>query len=270
MKRAMDAAGPAAPLGRANHARPPVLGNRCAIPTSAHSPVPFYEGIRRTIAALATDSRSGDTDDPYRDGAAFETFPSGRIWTFGDMIVTPLVNRRESITASSIDVRLGNQFLIFRRESFPLLDVGNPEGLTARMGRFQERLVLPLREKFVLHPGQLVIGSTWEYVQIPEGLMCYVVGKSGWGRMGLIIATATKVDPGFQGCITLEIINEGEVPLILYPGLPVAQLVLHPAVGKARYSGGYECPIGPEFPKLTPADPRWGFWTSTKKPGQSS
>ena len=57
-----------------------------------------------------------------------------------------------------------------------------------------------------------------EYVQLPPGLMCYVIGKSSWGRMGLIIATATKVDPGFKGCITLEIVNEGEIPLVLYPG----------------------------------------------------
>jgi dCTP deaminase len=168
------------------------------------------------------------------------------------LVITPLLNVDESLGPSSLDVRLGNQFLIFKRDHSESGD----------MGRFQQRIVRPLRKPFVLHPRQLVIGSTLEYVQIPPGLMCYVVGKSSWGRMGLIIATATKVDPGFRGCITLEIINEGEVPLILYPGLPIAQLVFHQTAGSSTYDGSYRCPIGPQFPKLSPAHPRWKFWTA--------
>ena len=83
--------------------------------------------------------------------------------------------------------------------------------------------------------------------------------------MGLIIATATKVDPGFRGCITLEIINEGEVPLILYPGVPIAQLVFHEAAGPSSYRGNYRCPVGPEFPKLSPPNALWDFWTTHPK-----
>ena len=177
------------------------------------------------------------------------------------LVITPLLNVDESFGPSSLDVRLGNQFLIFKREAFERLDVGD-HSESGDMGRFQQRIVRPLRKPFVLHPRQLVIGSTLEYVQIPPGLMCYVVGKSSWGRMGLIIATATKVDPGFRGCITLEIINEGEVPLILYPGLPIAQLVFHQTAGTSTYDGAYRCPIGPQFPKLSPAHPRWKFWTA--------
>lgn len=177
------------------------------------------------------------------------------------LLLTPLLAPSESFGPSSLDVRLGNQFLVFRKETLRLLDVGDSVDSVPDMGRFQQRIVLPLRRRFVLHPGQLVIGSTLEYVQVPNDLMCYVVGKSSWGRMGLIIATATKVDPGFKGCITLEIINEGEVPLILYPGLPIAQLVFHRASGTEKYEGTYQCPIGPQFPKLAPPPRLWRFWT---------
>jgi dCTP deaminase len=177
------------------------------------------------------------------------------------LIITPLLNPKESVGPSSVDVRLGNQFLIFKRESFEVMDVGLPTLESYHSHRYQERIVRRVGEKFVLHPRQLVIGSTLEYIQIPRGLMCYVVGKSSWGRMGLIIATATKVDPGFKGCITLEIVNEGEIPLILYPGLPIAQLVFHAGSKDATYDGSYKCPIGPEFPKLKPGDKRWSFWT---------
>lgn len=181
------------------------------------------------------------------------------------LIVTPMLDRHEALGPSSIDVRLGNQFLIFKRESFEVMDVGASHLESYENHRYQERVVRPIGKKLVLHPRELVIGSTLEYVQIPRGLMCYVVGKSSWGRMGLIIATATKVDPGFKGCITLEIVNEGEIPLILYPGLPIAQLVLHTAPGDVEYAGSYSCPIGPEFPKLRPADPKWSFWTRSNE-----
>lgn len=185
------------------------------------------------------------------------------------LVVTPMLNSGESFGPSSLDVRLGNQFLVFKREAFGLLDVRHEgEGKEpVDMGKYQHRIVQPLGKPFVLHPRQLVIGSTLEYVQIPPGLMCYVNSKSGWGRMGLVIATATKVDPGFRGCITLEIINEGEVPLVLYPGLPIAQLVFHETTGKSTYDGKYMCPIGPQFPKLSPPDPLWAFWTSEKRLG---
>src|SRR5262249_53553879 len=84
-------------------------------------------------------------------------------------------------------------------------------------------------------------------------------------RMGLVIATATKVDPGFRGCITLEIINEGEVPLILYPGLPIAQLVFHTTSSPSAYSGSYHPPLGPHFPHLTPAAPLRAFWSRDRR-----
>lgn len=184
------------------------------------------------------------------------------------LVITPLLSPAESFGPANLDVRLGNQFLVFKQESFALLDVGATD--RPDMTRHQHRIVKPLGRQFVLHPRQLVIGSTLEYVQIPPGLMCYVIGKSGWGRMGLVIATATKVDPGFRGCITLEIINEGEVPLILYPGLPIAQLVFHTTSSPSAYTGSYHCPIGPQFPKLTPADPLWAFWTRDRREKRAS
>jgi dCTP deaminase len=183
------------------------------------------------------------------------------------LVVTPLLDSA-AVGPVSIDVRLGNQFIVLKRESFPALDISRPDTELARSassrraserGRYQERIVRAYREPLVLHPRQLVIGSTLEYVQMPPGLMCYVIGKSTWGRMGLIIATATKVDPGFRGCITLEIVNEGEVPLILYPGLPIAQLVIHETGTASTYGGRYRYPIGPEFPKFGPA-PSESFW----------
>lgn len=172
------------------------------------------------------------------------------------LILTPLLDQ-QCIGESALDVRLGNQFLVLRRESVPTIDIAASDFGTSE--KYLQRIVRNFREPLVLHPRELLIGSTLEYMQVPQDLMCYVVGKSTWGRLGLIIATATKVDPGFKGCITLEIVNEGEVPLLLYPGVPIAQLVVHETTGVSTYKGGYSLPIGPQFPKIR-VDDSLRFW----------
>ena len=166
------------------------------------------------------------------------------------LIVTPLIGHKNDKNGSSIDVRLGSEFIIFKKSEFPFLDIGNLEELGKTIIKSQEKVIKNMGDMFILHPHQYIIGSTLEYIQLPRKLMCYVIGKSTLGRTGLIIATATKVDPGFKGCITLEIMNNGEVPIALYPGMLIAQLVFHLAGGKAVYEGTYDCPIGPIFPKL--------------------
>ena len=176
------------------------------------------------------------------------------------LIVTPMFDPSESFDAVSVNVRLGNEFIIMKKQSFPILDISNKEELSSRIEKYQEKTRIDYNEQFVLHPNQLIIGSTLEYICLPETLMCYVVGKSSWGRMGLIIATATKVDPGFKGCITLEIINEGEVPIVLYPGVPIAQLVFHETSGEARYDGTYGYSTGPQFPDFSKNYEKWKFW----------
>jgi dCTP deaminase len=68
--------------------------------------------------------------------------------------------------------------------------------------------------------------------------MAYVVGRSTWGRLGLIVATALGVHPGFSGALTLELRNLGETPLRIYPGQVVAQLFFHDVASPAGVGGG--------------------------------
>jgi dCTP deaminase len=69
-----------------------------------------------------------------------------------------------------------------------------------------------------------------------QGLAAYVIGKSSWGRRGLIIATATGVHPGFKGCLTLELSNVGQLPIELKPGIEICQLFFH----SVQAAGGNE------------------------------
>ncbi|MEA2338272.1 MAG: dCTP deaminase [Thermoanaerobaculia bacterium] len=162
------------------------------------------------------------------------------------LIVTPLLSKRQ-IGAASVDVRLGNEFLLPTRVLASSHDYKLSErGISA--------LYRPTRRDFksplYVHPNQFVLGATLEFVGLPDDVSCYVIGRSSLGRTGLVIATATAVAPGYRGCITLEIVNIGEVPLPIYPGMRIAQLVFHKSDGNEHYSGRYKCPIGPEPPML--------------------
>jgi dCTP deaminase len=178
------------------------------------------------------------------------------------LVVTPLLDKKRQVGDASIDVRLGNEFVLMRRRAFPHLDLAELDVLKARIATYQERLRIEYGESLVLHPNQLVLGSTLEYIKLPANVGAYVVGRSSWGRLGLVIATATAVAPGFAGCITLELSNLGEAPLVLYPGIRIAQLVLHSATSEVEYKGRYAYPTGPQFSRIYD-DAELDFWCRT-------
>jgi dCTP deaminase len=168
------------------------------------------------------------------------------------LVVTPLLSHRQ-IGESSLDVRLGNQFIVFRTHRFGIFEaIGTSTSVQPR--RSQERQVIPFGDRLALHPGVLVLGCTFEYVSMPSDLECQVEGRSSWARLGLQVATASSVEPGFKGVITLELSNVGTVPLTLMPGIRIAQLVFRevkpPVYNPYSGSRKYRCPIGPEFSRL--------------------
>lgn len=145
------------------------------------------------------------------------------------LIITPqprLGDLRESGTAS-IDLRLGTWFLTLRQSRFPLLDVSEIHKAGRGESRMTKRHYIPFGSPFILHPRCFVPGATLEWIRFPRNIAGYVVGKSSWGRRGLVIATATGVHPGFAGCLTLEITNLGEMPIAIKPGMQICQICLH-------------------------------------------
>lgn len=166
------------------------------------------------------------------------------------LVVTPLLDPLRQVADCAVDLRLGNEFITMRRTAFAAIDLRDRTQTRDRIEAYQSRTRIGFQENFVLHPHQLVLAAAWEYVSIPADLCGYVIGRSSWGRLGLIIATATFVNPGYKGCLTLELVNLGDVPLILYPGIRIAQLILHTVEGQGEYKGRYRTPIAPEFSKI--------------------
>jgi dCTP deaminase len=80
-------------------------------------------------------------------------------------------------------------------------------------------------DSFILHPGEFVLGSTYEQVTLPDDLVARIEGKSSLGRLGLLIhSTAGFIDAGFSGHITLELSNVANLPITLYPGMKIGQV----------------------------------------------
>jgi dCTP deaminase len=170
------------------------------------------------------------------------------------LVITPLLDATQ-ITEASVDLRLGNVFILMKRATLGSLNFRKicEEGERGDVFEFQDRIQRRPEQDIVLHPNEFMLGSTLEYVALPNNVMAYVIGKSSLGRVGLVIATATHVAPGFKGTITLELSNLGSVPLVLYPTMLIAQLVFHglgsPVEQGYSHTGAYACSVGPEFSK---------------------
>jgi dCTP deaminase len=120
---------------------------------------------------------------------------------------------------SSVDVRVANEFRVFHNTRHPYIDPRNP------MADLTELVVVPEGERFILHPGEFVLGSTVEVVGVPDDLVARLEGKSSLGRLGLLIhSTAGYIDPGWHGTITLELSNVARLPIAIYPGMPIGQI----------------------------------------------
>jgi dCTP deaminase len=168
------------------------------------------------------------------------------------LIITPMLDPAQ-VGSGSIDLRLGTEFIETDRRSEAVID---PYDTLDASARPPDRVdFVPLGQHLVLHPGQFLLGATLEFVRLPAHLGAQVLSRSSWGRLGLLVATAVVVQPGFAGCLTLELVNTGNVPIRLRPGLRVAQLQLWAADSPTAisYSTGdekYHAPVGPESNKL--------------------
>jgi dCTP deaminase len=134
---------------------------------------------------------------------------------------TPEVVHLEQSGAAAVDLRLGTWFMNLKQARTSCLRVD------IEAGKVVKTHYVPFGGEFILHPRTFVLASTLEWIRLPRDLAAYVVGKSSWGRRGLIIATATGVHPGFTGCLTLELSNVGEIPVEIQPGMQICQLFLH-------------------------------------------
>jgi dCTP deaminase len=148
---------------------------------------------------------------------------------------------------SSFDVRIDRFFRLFDNHKYAFID---PAEQQDDLTRFIE--VAP-DEPFILHPGEFVLGSTYEFVKLPDNVAARLEGKSSLGRLGLVThSTAGFVDPGFNGHVTLELSNMATLPIKLWPGMKIGQLCFfqlsspsETPYGSDKYLNRYQGQRGP-------------------------
>jgi len=132
----------------------------------------------------------------------------------------PLEEILKQVHASSMDIRLGNHFKVYRHSQVALLDPMNKEGFKDLTSTLEVHDGKP----FYVQPGEFILGVTKETIKVPNDLVVRVEGRSSLGRLGIVVhSTAGFVDPGFEGTITLEISNLNRLPIALYPGMRIGQ-----------------------------------------------
>jgi len=151
------------------------------------------------------------------------------------------------IQPSSIDVRLDGLFRLFDNHKYAYIDPAEDQPELTHL------IETKPDEPFILHPGEFVLGATYEQVTLPDNIAARLEGKSSLGRLGLLThSTAGFIDPGFSGHVTLELSNVATLPIKLWPGMKIGQLCFFqlssPAekpYGSSEYGSRYQGQRGP-------------------------
>jgi len=151
------------------------------------------------------------------------------------------------VQPSSIDVRLDRYFRLFDNHKYAVIDPSLDQPDLTRL------VAVEGGEPLILHPGEFILGSTFEQVTLPDDVAARLEGKSSLGRLGLLThSTAGFIDPGFTGHVTLELSNAATLPIALWPGMKIGQLCffrLSSAAefpyGSAQYGSRYQNQRGP-------------------------
>jgi dCTP deaminase len=142
------------------------------------------------------------------------------------LCITPITDIDRQIGEGTIDIRLGTRFIVFKGRKIETVDP-TEDNIADRIREFQERIYIPYGKKFILHPNEFILGGSLEYLRFPPDIIGYVVGRSSWGRLGLVIETSPIVHPCFIGTLTFEFSNLSTAPIALYPGTRIAQIAIH-------------------------------------------
>ena len=135
----------------------------------------------------------------------------------GGIVIEPLGERM--IQPSSVDLRVSSLFRVFRNDTTPYIDPKQAQEDLTELVEVKED------GAFILHPGEFVLGSTFERVALGPDLVARLEGKSSLGRLGLLIhSTAGFVDAGWDGHLTLELSNVANLPIAIYPGMKIGQI----------------------------------------------
>lgn len=145
------------------------------------------------------------------------------------LFVGPLLEPGKHIGPIGIDLRLDTYFLEIKHTGKGLVDPFE------RSDPYESTELIEVDffgGGYTLQPGKFVVGQTFEYISLHPRIFGILDGRSSLGRLGIVVhSTAMSVDPGWAGHLTLELHNNGEMPVKLSPLIRVARLILFETPG---------------------------------------
>lgn len=161
-------------------------------------------------------------------------------------------NLNKQLQLASIDLR-------FRHEC-KRISLNAGETLTyekLRQHNYTESFEVGGGEKLKISPGEIILTTTLETVQLSEEFAGIITGRSSIARLGIMVHCCQEyINPGHGQPIPLQIINLGPSIVELDLNVPICQLVLFklrtPATGKysQKANAKYANEINPESSKI--------------------
>lgn len=167
----------------------------------------------------------------------------------GQLVIRPLLEPTQ-ITSVGIDLRLGCNFLVSVHGREPFINTSrNVEFASGQSNikRFFQESRRQLGETFILYPNQTVLASSLEYLKIPNTLMLALYMRNSYSRLGLTLSTV--VQPGYCGCLSIELTNNNINPVNLTVGARIFQGIFLTADQATDYHATerkYVCSVRPE------------------------
>ncbi|MEM0468497.1 MAG: dCTP deaminase [Pyrobaculum sp.] len=161
-----------------------------------------------------------------------------KLITLGRLKIDPLYP--DAVRENGLDLRIGGEYAIYAYEG----SVVRPCDLEDAAHLFR----VVRGEEVVIPPRNFVLLTTEEYVKMPDDVVGLANLRSTLARYGLVIPP-TVVDAGFEGNITIEVVNESPNTIVLKRGMRFLHLILVKAEGRALYQGAYQGQRGVRPPK---------------------
>ncbi len=170
-----------------------------------------------------------------------EIFP---LYKSGELIIRPLLSE-EQFGEMTLDLRLGTDFLVSFQGREPYIDATGDVAARPISSFFQETKRL-IGETFFLHPHQTVLCSTLEYLKLPNDVFVSISTRSSFSRLGLLISSI--VQPGYCGCLSLELTNHNNNAIKIRVGSAILQARFFKLSKETNYFSGerkYACQVRP-------------------------
>ena len=169
------------------------------------------------------------------------------------LVITPSPED-DAWAEDSVNLHLGQHFLLPQSPPPPFIALDKSFNQVGHV-----RVHIPWGKYLVVPPHNTVLGSTREFIKLPRNVSGQILTRSSIARVFVVIETAPWIHPDYRGCLTLEIANVSNTPVLLHPGIPIGQLILltvdvrpEELSQPAKMKGTYVGPTFPEAPDFKP------------------